>query len=71
PGELDDPNTSTAINLNPWINNESLVNQDLVVWYGAHYVHSDGSNLLNPDRSGKFVISGSHVVGPDIRPIRW
>ena len=71
PGELDDPNTSTAIRLDPWINGESLDNQDLVIWYGAHFIHADGNNLLNPDRSGRMVLSGSHVVGPDIRLIRW
>jgi hypothetical protein len=56
--------------INPWLNGESLLDQDVVVWYGAHFIHSDQNNLLNPDRSG-FVISGSHVVGPDIRPVRW
>jgi hypothetical protein len=70
PGEINDPNTTTAANLTPWVNNESLVNQDVVVWYAAHFIHADGANLLNPDRSG-LVLSGSHVVGPDIRPVRW
>jgi hypothetical protein len=59
-----------AIQINPWVNGESLVGQDAVIWYGAHFIHSDGANLLDPDRSG-LVISGSHVIGPDIRPIRW
>jgi hypothetical protein len=70
PGELDDPNTSTAANLTPWLNNESLVDQDVVVWYAAHFIHNDGANLLNPDRSGN-ILTNSHVVGPDIRPVRW
>jgi len=70
PLELDDPNTSTAANISAWINLESLVNRDVVVWYAAHFIHADGANLLNPDRSGN-VLSGSHVVGPDIRPVRW
>jgi hypothetical protein len=55
---------------NTWVNGESVLDQDLVVWYGAHFVHSDGANLLNPDRSG-LIISGSHVIGPDIYPVRW
>ena len=74
--ELDDGYTAvggglaTAININPFINGESLVDQDVVVWYGAHFVHADGSNLLNPERS-PLILSGTHVVGPDIRPVRW
>ncbi|MBA3694589.1 MAG: hypothetical protein H0W77_14355, partial [Acidobacteria bacterium] len=71
PGELDDPNTNTAANFTPWLNNESLVNQDVVVWYGAHFIHSDGANRLEPNRINPSILSGSYVVGPDIRPIRW
>jgi hypothetical protein len=71
PGELDDPNTDTAVNLAPWVNNESLVDQDVVVWYAAHFIHSDGLNRLEPNRINPSILSSSHVVGPDIRPIRW
>ncbi len=79
PMEIDDPNSNTGdpkldvpANFTPWLNNESLVNQDVVVWYGAHYIHShDGENLLSPDRSGSNMISGEHVVGPNLRPVRW
>ncbi len=60
----------SCININSFLNNESVVNQDVVVWYGAHFVHADGANLLNPDRSPS-ILSGSHVVGPDLRPVRW
>ena len=67
PGELDDPNSGAGANLAPWINGESLVNQDLVVWYGAHqYRVDDASRAERPD-----VISGIHVIGPDLRPVRW
>ncbi|MEP6925090.1 MAG: hypothetical protein ABI954_11545 [Pyrinomonadaceae bacterium] len=63
---------STAyIQIAQFLNGESLVNQDSVVWYGAHFIHSDGASLSDPDGNGKFFLSGSHVVGPDIRPIRW
>jgi hypothetical protein len=62
--------TQSAIDMTPYLNNESVDNQDLTVWYGGHFTHSDGASLLNPDRSG-LVISGPHVIGPDIRPIRW
>lgn len=63
-------NTSGAIRIAPFVNGESVVDQDVVVWYGAHFIHSDGQNLLDPDRYS-MVISGSHVVGPDLRPVRW
>jgi hypothetical protein len=75
--EIDDGETcvncsdiSGAIRINPFVNGESVVNEDVVVWYGAHFIHSDGANLLDPSRDG-LVISGSHVVGPDLRPVRW
>ena len=63
--------STSFIQINSFVNNESVDNQDVVVWYGAHFIHADGANLLNPDRSGRIVLSGSHVVGPDIRLIRW
>lgn len=62
--------SGTCINIDKFINGESVVDQDIVVWYGAHFVHSDGANLLDPNRSPT-ILSNSHVVGPDIRPVRW
>jgi len=67
PGELDDPNTSAAANLAPWVNGESLSGQDIVIWYAAHQYRVDDTSLNQ--RSN--VISGVHVVGPTIRPVRW
>ncbi len=63
-------NTSGPIRISPFITGESVVDQDLVVWYGAHFIHNDGANLLDPNRSPE-VISGAHVLGPDLRPVRW
>jgi len=75
--ELDDgetcvncTNSTAPIRITPYINGESIVGQDLVVWYAAHFIHSDGANMLDPNRSPE-VLSGSHVVGPDLRPVRW
>jgi hypothetical protein len=63
-----DPN---AINkINTFVNGESVSNQDVVVWYGAHFFHHDGNNVINSQRSPK-TLSGDHVVGPDLRPVRW
>lgn len=66
PGEIDDPNAGSAANLAPWVNNESLDNQDVVVWYSAHQYRVDDTS-----RNTENVISGVHVVGPDLRPVRW
>ncbi|MEO8572327.1 MAG: hypothetical protein ABI481_00035 [Pyrinomonadaceae bacterium] len=73
--EIDDGfNQTTSANafiqINPFINGESIVGQDVVVWYGGHFIHSDGANLLDPNRSPE-ILSGEHVIGPDLRPVRW
>ena len=63
-------NGGSCINIDKFIDGESVVNQDVVVWYGAHFIHADGANLLDPNRNPT-ILSNSHVVGPDIRPVRW
>lgn len=75
PTELDDGRVccggnNQSINIDSWANAESVVDQDVVIWYGAHFLHNDGGNLLNPDRS-PLILSGNHVIGPDLRPVRW
>ena len=61
---------SLKINITPYVNGESVVNQDIVVWYGAHFLHHDSGSTINAQRSPT-VISGEHVVGPDLRPVQW
>lgn len=70
PNELDDPNSGRAANLDPWVNGESIGNNDAVIWYGAHQFRDDASSLTNFDRSG-LTLNGVHTVGPDLRPVRW
>lgn len=70
PGEIDDPGTTEQINIDPWVNGESVDGQNVVVWYGATFAHNDGADRLNPSRSPE-ILTGSHVIGPDIRLIRW
>lgn len=69
PDELDDPNPNDEppANLSPWVNGESMVNQDVVVWYAAHQVRQDDSSRVSSPQ----VISGVHVVGPTLRPVLW
>ncbi len=70
PGELDDPNGPPPIeaaNLAPWVNGESMTNQDVVVWYAAHQTRTDDTSRP----AAPNVITGAHVVGPTLRPVRW
>ncbi len=67
---VDCPGLTGAIQIDPFINAESVIDQDVVVWYGAHFIHNDGGNLVDSNRSPE-VLTGSHVVGPDLRPVRW
>jgi hypothetical protein len=60
-GQIDDgvnctQGCATEININPFINDESVMNEDVVVWYGVHFEHFDDLNTL----------SGPHVFGPNI-----
>ena len=73
--ELDDGFNQTTsqnafIQIDNFLTSESIFDQDVVVWYGAHFIHNDGANVWNPDRSPEH-IAGDHVVGPDIRPVLW
>ena len=65
PGELDDPNTNTSANIDPWLTNESLVNQDIVIWYAAHQTRKDDAGFAPTS------LTGQHVIGPELRPVRW
>jgi len=74
--ELDDSGvaTSTQAGLDGFVNNESVDDKDLVVWYGAHFDHLDGMNAVterNMTPQGINSISGEHVHGPDLVPVRW
>ncbi|HXF42125.1 MAG TPA: hypothetical protein VNK26_00150 [Pyrinomonadaceae bacterium] len=67
PSEIDDPNTTPVISINPWLSGESLTGQDVVIWYGAHQKRSDDTSLYESNQS----ISGMHVIGPDLYPVAW
>ena len=67
PMEINDPNTTTAANISAFLTGESVLDQDVVVWYAAHQTRSDDlSRPLAPE-----VITGTHIVGPVLRPVRW
>ena len=48
--------------LDSWVDGESIKNQDVVIWYGAHFTHD-----INHDKPG---VHG-HIVGPTLRPVKW
>jgi hypothetical protein len=64
--EIDDGSVATGppyeAGLDAWVNGESVRNQDVVIWYGAHFTHD--VNHEDPAVHG-------HIVGPDLKPVRW
>lgn len=64
--EIDDGAVSVVGNvqagLNRFVQNQSIDGTDLVVWYGAHFTHDQGSQ----EAGGQ-----NHVVGPDLVPVSW
>jgi len=63
PSEIDDSgqpagSCSTCAHIDPMVNGESLVNQDIVVWYAGHWAHDHFDGPLHGD--------GPSVHGPDL-----
>ncbi len=67
--EIDDSTvrTSTAANLNAFVNSQNILDSDLVIWYGIHVGHN---HPTGPQR-GEPDISGELVAGPDLVPVHW
>ncbi len=64
--------TQTEINLDPYVNGESIINQDLVMWYGAHFIHTQDAH----GDAAKSPVNTSHegenrLIGPDLIPVNW
>ena len=47
--------------LKPFVNKESIVNQDVVIWYAAHFRHA-----VDPDGEAPPV-----DIGPTLQPVNW
>jgi hypothetical protein len=64
--EIDDGVVATGppyeANIGGWVNGESVRDQDVVVWYGAHFTH-DVAN----EPPGTF----GDILGPDLKLVRW
>jgi hypothetical protein len=48
--------------IDAWVNGESIQNQDVVIWYGAHFTHDIGHEPPG---------SHGHIVGPTLQPVNW
>jgi hypothetical protein len=48
--------------IDTWVNGESTKNQDVVIWYGAHFVHD-----VSQEPPGVF----GERVGPDLKLVKW
>jgi hypothetical protein len=64
--EIDDGTVATGppyeANISAWVNGESVRDQDVVLWYGAHFKHD-----VAHEPPGTF----GDIVGPDIKRVRW
>ena len=69
PTEIDDSavRTNTSANLDAFVNNQTVLDTDIVVWYAIHVNHNrpGGQMMGHPN------ISGQMVAGPDLVPVRW
>jgi hypothetical protein len=48
--------------LDAWLTGQPINGADVVVWYGAHFTHD-----VAHDKPGEF----GHIVGPDLKPVKW
>lgn len=48
--------------LDAWVNGEAVSDHDVVVWYAAHFSH---------DVTEMHAAQHGHILGPDLRPLRW
>jgi hypothetical protein len=48
--------------LDNWLTGEPILNQDVVIWYAAHFTHDTAHEP--PGVHG-------HIVGPDLKPVKW
>jgi len=48
--------------IDAWVNGEAVNGQDVVIWYGAHFTHD-----VQGDPPGQH----GHIVGPDLKLVKW
>jgi len=57
PSQAGLPQPNAPANIGSFINGESTYNQDIAIWYAAHFTHN--------------VQAEGHIVGPTLQAIRW
>jgi hypothetical protein len=55
--------TSTRAHLDAFVNGESIVGTNVVLWYVGHFTHETGHD--------HHAAGGGHIVGPTLKPDRW
>jgi hypothetical protein len=65
-GEIDDGVPAVGppfeAGMDAWLTGESIDGRDVVIWYGAHFTHD-----VQGEEPGHF----GHIVGPDLKLVRW
>ncbi len=51
-----------GLNLDFWVNGETINGSDVVVWYAGHITHD-----VAAEEPGHF----GHIIGPELRPVNW
>jgi Cu2+-containing amine oxidase len=62
PSQAGASQANAPADINRFVNGESTLNQDVVVWYAAHFTHD-----VHEDEEEEV----SHIVGPVLRPVQW
>jgi hypothetical protein len=68
-GQIDDGQGFTTdhalarARIDGFVNHESIVGTDVVVWYAAHFAHDAGHQHDDDE--------GGHIVGPTLAPQEW
>ncbi len=60
PSQAGLPQPNAPADIGRFVNGESTFNQDIVIWYAAHFTHDVH------EENGH-----SHIVGPTLRPVQW
>jgi Cu2+-containing amine oxidase len=59
PSQAGESQLNAPTNIGSFVNGESIVSRDVVVWYAAHFTHD-----VHEEEVG-------HIVGPVLRPAQW
>jgi len=58
---------NTKAQLDEFVNDETVNNDDVVIWYGAHFKHDESGDDDDDDDDDNM----RHIVGPVLRPVNW